>query len=197
MRHYLGFNKDGVLISQEIYYGGWPPTHDLTNNLCNEPSVVSLRQSAAVKRPEITGFVGFDCECSSSKGTCDCPNIKMANCYVDLESKALCYKPTTTLSISKEDGVLWEDVNHGALINRTPGSVVKLRMTGGAPDGAVVKCCQKGNVDILFHNEMQLIFSGGATNTIDLVTPPQGNKGTIGVSGKYIVAKMLILRGWN
>src|SRR5579862_1191028 len=72
MRHYFGYNQDGVLVSTEMMGGGWPEDHKLEHHDSPHDVVKGVRERRLLSNPEVSGFVAYECGCPTSKGSCAC-----------------------------------------------------------------------------------------------------------------------------
>lgn len=196
MRHYFGYDIDGVLRSMETYGPtGWPSDACMADPDCAAEAALSLRASRSNKNPEIIGWVLFDCCCDPSQGCClrDCHCIgdKFAESYVDVSTKTIKAKPMRTVYV---DDVV---VKSRDTITKSPGTVVTLKIvSANMPDGEKVKCVQKGVIDLALEDEWELTFTGGETDTKTLTAPSQGTKGGVHLHGRYMRPHHFLLRGF-
>lgn len=197
MRHYFGYDIDGNLRSYESYGPvGWPSNHCLEDPNCEAAAVTSLRESRAVKHPEISDWVLFDCPCSPANGdvlkNCACASPKFAESYVDVQTKTIKTKPLRTVYV---DGQVVTDKE---TVTRAPGAQVDLKViSNGMPDGAKVTCVQRGTTDIALEDTWEMTFANGTTETKSLVAPAQGAKGFLFISGPRIRPLVFALRGFT
>lgn len=196
MRHYFGYDINGDLLAIETYGpAGWPTDHCMEDPQCVKDSVCSLRESRAKNAPGIIDWVLYDCPCNAGQGAilknCTCVNSKYGVSYVDVASRVLRPKPMTTVYI---DSVA---IQSGDIITRDPGTQMTLKVTGnGVPDGTVVRCVQKGSVDLVLDDEWELEFSNGVSTTKVLTAPAQGARGIVNVSGTLIRPVIFSVRGF-
>ena len=197
MRHYFGYDNTGTLRSVETYGpAGWPNDKCLADPECLAESVVSLRESRGKRDPDIVNWVLFDCPCDAGQGdllkNCKCVSPKFAESYVDLDTKTILPKPNRTVYI---DG---EVVQNGGVVTRAPGTAVDLKVvSAGMADDTELTCVQGGMADVSMDDQWTLTFTGGETDTKTLVTPSQGNKGSISISGPKFRGIIVWLRGFT
>lgn len=197
MRHYFGYDAEGSLVSVENYGpAGWPSTHRMDDPNCTETSVVSLRDRRAETSPEIVGWIPFDCACDASQGdllqNCGCCNAKFGESFVDVSTKTLKSKPLRSVYV---DNNL---VNPRDVVSKTPGAVVPFKVVcPDISDGEVVKCIQRGQVDIYPEDEWDMVVTGGTTAEVSLTAPAQGTRGILHIYGKYIRPMSFALRGFG
>lgn len=196
MRHYFGYDIDGNLRSVEAYGpAGWPATHCLEDGSCEQPAVTSLWESRADDTPAIVNWVVYDCPCDPAAGAllrdCVCFNAKFAESYVDPQTKTLKTKPTRQIYV---DG---EVIESGSIITRAPGTTITFKLvSANMPDDEVVRCIQRGTVDIAENDEWELVFQGGETPEGTLIAPAQGTRGSIVFTGKLLRPANFFLRGF-
>lgn len=196
MRHYFGYDNDGNLRSYEAYGPvGWPHNHCLEDPNCEATSVTSLRETRASDSPYIIDWVLFDCPCDPAQGAIlrDCPCIpgKFSSSYVDTATRSIKSKPARTVYV---DGVLIQD---GETVTRTPGAQVLFKVVAsGLPDGSIVNCAQRGQVDVAIDPQWDMTIVGGTTEEKALVAPSQGTKGLVFIGGAKIRPFSFYLRGF-
>jgi hypothetical protein len=196
VRHYFGYDINGILSSVETYGpAGWPANLCMENPECLEDAVTSLRVSRAKNSPNIVNWVVFDCPCDPGQGAllkdCPCVGSKFAESYVDTTAKVMIPKPMRTVYV---DGVV---VQHMDVITREPGTKVILKLVAdGLPDGAKAVCSQKGQVDLTLEDEWELLFTAGKSDTKELTTPAQGTKGVCSIGGDLMRPLAFLLRGF-
>lgn len=198
MRHYLGYQADGMFVSYEIAFNGWnlcecgtctPEMNAAANPTCRAEHVQRLLQTRKVQNPEIVGYYAYDCPCPP-KGTCGCPTKLGSGFYFNLETG----QPTPrTLVKLLVDG---EEIEPGKVVSRAPGVKMQFQLEAAVPDGWEATCAQRGPVDIIDEDEFKLAFSGGRSAIVEFTAPSQGLKVQVGVGGKYLKGATLIVRGW-
>jgi hypothetical protein len=110
---------------------------------------------------------------------------------MDMQTKLLVAKPLRN--------VLIDDVSvfHGETVTKEPGTQVVLKIVSAdTPDGGVVRCTQKGVIDLTLEDEWELLFEGGISETKILITPAQGTKGAVHIGGKLMRPMTFCLRGF-
>lgn len=204
MRHFMGYNADGVIASLESYSpGGWPSICEnctggcegLADTACKNPSVVSLRTKRADKNPEIVGFIAYDCPCPSTAFGCegnhqnDWTNLH----YVDVATGEWVKKPGVSLTLDGQP-VAGED----ELINKEPGttSIFKI-IAPSVPDGENLVLGTFGPFDIVDGPDLMTVeINNGESEDITFYAPAHGIKVMVGVSGKWTPVKRFQFRGW-
>lgn len=205
MRHFMGYNADGVTCSLESYSpGGWPSICEnctggcegLADTACKNPSVVSLRTKRAKTSPEIVGFIAYDCPCPSTAFGCEVGHqTEWTNLhYVDVATGEWAKKPGAKITL---DGV--EITEQDVIVNRAPGSKSTFKVIApGVPDGSTLFLGTFGPFDIVDGPDlMEIEINNGESEDITFHTPAHGIKVMVGVSGKWTPVKRFRLRGWN
>jgi len=196
MRHYFGYDVEGRIRSVEVYGPtGWPHGKCMMDPNCEDPAVVSLRESRNKSQPEIIGWVLDDCCCDPSQGArvkdCRCNEETLSTKYVDVAAKVLKTKPLAQVMV---DGAV---VTTGSIVTRPPGTAVSLHVVSeGMPDETTIRCVQKGPVDITIEDEWDLTISGGKTESVPLVAPAPGTRGALQLFGKLMRPTTIFLRGF-
>lgn len=202
MRHFLGYKSSGEIISVDSYLpGGWPSSCDMCQGNCKVledpdcrlPNAVSMRTKRAKSKPELIGWLAYDCPCSPSVKRCvGCFNDFIAHHYVDVDNKKFVLKPATKMILSGRE------IKSRSVFDARPVTILKFKVVGDAPDGAVVDVATGGVADITpGENFTKLTFTGGETEELELIAPSHGLKGQCGIFGKYVVPQMFYLRGWD
>jgi hypothetical protein len=211
MKSFLGYQADGALCSIETFHGGWPdcscrsptvlepneppePARDpncggLADPNCTDERVVAVRTGEATHAPTVIGWVAVVCACPADAGTCACASKAVdVNRLVD---GALVAKAEAKIFL---DG---EEVEANSTVDRTPGTVLKLKLVAmDAPEGVTVRCSTRGGFDITKDPEFSLAFLGGETPGVTVVVPAQGGKSIFGFGGGHVRGARFTLRGW-
>jgi len=197
VRHYFGYDTNGVLRSVEVYGpAGWPSSHCVEDPDCQEDAVTSLREGRANNAPDVIDWVLFDCSCDPAQGAllkdCVCYNAEFAESYVNTQTKTLVKKPLRTVQLDNKT------ISNNETITHPPGTKVVLKIIStGMPDGETAHCTQKGAVDLTLDDEWDLTFEGGVTDAKTLTAPAQGTKGVVAISGKMMRPITFCLRGFE
>lgn len=197
MKHFIGYRADGGLASVEVHHGGWPDCGCSVENCggladprCTNDVVKSVRASQAKYAPDVIGWVAVVCPCPSELGTCACVSKALALNRVSADGTLVPKADPVVLL----DGV---EIGNEALVSSPPGSVRKLKVVAAAPEGSVLTCATRGEFDICEEPQtFNLVFSGGETRELTLVTPAQGGKGVLGFGSPFVKGWRFTLRGW-
>jgi hypothetical protein len=191
MKHYFGYRADGSLASVETHAGGWPADRCMSDLACDHPVVTKLRAVRADSSPDIIGFIGYDCDCPSEDEVCDCLNDFFAGHYVNTSTQRFIAKPGIAVVVGGTQ------IESGGVVTRAPGVSVTLKVVSpGSPDGTTLTFSTKGNVEISAEPSVTLTFTGGETQTINLVAPAQGSRGQAFIIGKLARPYSFWLRGF-
>lgn len=195
MKHWLWYTTNGELGGDIIHQDGWG-SQDLNDAGTSDPLLISIRATYTVL-PDFSAFISFSCACVS--GFCQCASEKVRTDRVNLAGPSLEAKPTFTIKL---DAVA---VASGSKTDKTPGATVNLTLetlTGTIPDGTIVEVIDNPNsnaVDMLQTSPALLTFTGGATNTVALLTPAAGVTGVIALVAQdrwKAVQGSFKIRGW-
>jgi len=197
MRHFFGYLSDGALTSMETYNpGGWPICDcspgcpGLSNPDCKNSLSTSLRKSRAVSRPDIVGYVLYDCPCPPEMGQCDShvSVVYGASMVVDGE---LVDKPMTTHYINGEP------IEADQVLSRPPGTELEYMIAApGIPDGTKVICFQGTATWVAPEPEWEMVFTDGQTPTKTLIVPAQGALGIVTAAGSLARGIRFKVLGW-
>jgi len=197
MRHYFGYLADGALTSIETHTpGGWPPCdcspgcEGLSNPDCKHENSTTLRASRAKHRPDIVGYIAYDCPCPAEMKHCaGHVSVVFAENWV-VDGK-LTPKPVTKHYI---DG---EEVTQGQTIARPPGTELEYKIASpGIPDGTKVNCSQARSTWVAPEAEWEMVFTNGETPVKRLVVPAQGAVGMVKAAGMLARGTRFRILGW-
>jgi len=171
MRHFFYVSPDGELLGSSTCGGGYSDDHDLTDPGCAHPTVIGILKHAATLS-SFDRFVEYMCACPGTETECSCPFDRLLDTYAD--GMTLVAKPDLQVIL---DGVAY-DPTPGGPINRSPGTLVTFKLVAALPDGHQVVVHPKGAASIA-PDSVSLTFTGGESETINLVTPALGMSGRV------------------
>lgn len=191
MRHWLWYKTSGEIGGEALIGGGWDNSFDFNDSGTLDPTALNSYNYLS-SLPGFSGFIAYDCVCDPVIVWCQHATEQVANCRV--AGDTLEEKPDYVLLV---DGVTIDSLT---ITDKTPATTVTLQLSGALPDDTIIEAINLGNTHLLQTSPTLLTFSGGVTNTINLVTPSQGIVGKIGVlppNREAAKIKQVNLRGWT
>lgn len=189
MKHFLRINHNGEIIGSISTKGGFSDEHDMSDPNNNHPIVVAQRKLEE-GQPDFARHLTYECPCPRETETCKCVHNYKKMAYVD--DGVLVGKPVLTVLVDGEPATT--NYDRGS-VERTPRSTVKFKLAASVPDGHRVLLKSRGPSHIL-RQDVELVFTGGTTQEIDLTSPAHGMSGWVVGLSKYVRPFRLELRSW-
>lgn len=200
MRHWFFYNADGEIKGQSVSYVGYMPGGDPNDPDTSCPQCQNDRLHNIVNAGNV-GAVAYDCPNPEHPTGIPSPDPCDPTCFVIAQTHyvnggALTAKPTVEMVIDGNPAVSIDPLN-AHKVQKTPGGNVSFKLVGASvPDSHQVTLVMSGT-GVISPTDIVLTFSGGETNTVNLVAPPQGLEGGCYWTSKYVTGSALIILGWS
>ena len=190
MRYWLWYKADGEIGGEAIISGGWSDDFDFNDPDTLDETALTIRNQL-IAAEGFHSFISYDCPCDPSVEWCHCSTHRCADSRI--EGSELATKP--------DFDILLDDIetDNLSVTDVSPGMPVSLKLSGNIPDGVVVQVHNLKPVDLLQTSPADLVFAGGETNSVSLISPSQGMKGGVGIvplNRKDAQMKHIKIRGW-
>ena len=198
MRYFFGYLANGGLTSVESYTpGGWPDCDcspgctGLSNPDCGNALCISLRAGRAQHRPDIVGYVDYNCPCPTDLAQCagHVEAVYASHYVVDGE---LVEKAETTHFLDGEPLTVSDQT-----ILKVPETTIAYKIASpGIPDGSKAYCFQGNATRVAPEENWEMTFTDGETEEKTLIAPAQGSNGEVRVAGPLINGIRFNILGW-